>query len=100
MCSLGSFTVNNRVFDIWVLLIIGLLGYILTNCGFSLPPIVLGYILASIIESNFRTALIGSRGDFAEILSRPIAMGLMIFAVIMVIWPLVKMRKKKAAAAK
>ena len=100
MCSLGSFTVNNRVFDIWVLLIIGLLGYILINCGFSLPPIVLGYILASIIESNFRTALMGSRGNFADIFTRPIAMGLMIFATIMVIWPLYKMRKKKAAAAK
>lgn len=98
MCSLGSFTVNNRIFDIWVLFAIGILGYILTNSGFSLPPVVLGYILSKIVESNFRTALIGARGDASELFTRPIAMGLLIFAVIMVIWPLLKLHKKKKAA--
>ena len=98
MCSLGSFTVNNRIFDIWVLFGVGLLGYVLTNCGFSLPPVVLGYILSKIIESNFRTALMGCRGDVSELLTRPIAMGLLIFALIMIIWPLYKMRKKSKAA--
>lgn len=100
MCSLGSFTVNNRIFDIWVLFVIGLLGYTLVNNGFALPPVVLGYILSKIIESNFRTALIGARGDFGEILTRPIAMGLMFVAVIMVVWPMIKKAKKKKAAAK
>ena len=90
MCSLGSYTVNNRIFDIWVLFGIGLVGYILTQCGFALPPMVLGYILSSILESNYRTALIGARGSFAEIFTRPIAMVLMIVAAVMFFLPLIK----------
>lgn len=100
MCSLGSFTGNNRIFDIWVLFAVGILGYVLTHCGFALPPIVLGYILSKIIESNFRTALIGARGNFGEILTRPIALALMAVAAVMIIWPLAKMaREKKRASA-
>lgn len=100
MCTLGSFTVNNRIFDIWVLFGVGILGYILTNNGFALPPVVLGYILSTIIESNFRTALIGARGSFAEVFTRPIACVLLLVAVIMILWPLVKMARDKKAKAK
>ena len=100
VCSLGSFTLNNRIFDIWVLFSIGILGYILTHCGFSLPPVVLGYILSTIIESNFRTALIGARGNPAEVLTRPIALGLLAIAVIMLVWPFVKMAIQKRKTAK
>ena len=92
----GTYTVNNRLFDTWVLFVIGLVAFLLQHCGFSLPPIVLGYVLGTIIESNFRTAMIGSRGSVTEIFTRPIAMGLMIVAVLMIVIPV--LRKKKTGA--
>ena len=74
---------------------IGIAAYILVNCGFSLPPIVLGYVLGSIIESNFRTAMIGANGNVGEIFSRPIALGLLLIAVLMVVLPSVKQARAR-----
>lgn len=99
MCMVGTYTVNNRLFDCWVLFGIGILAYILIHCGFALPPIVLGYVLGDIIESNFRTALIGANGNFGEVLSRPIALALFAFAAVMLIVPTVKMIRKGRKAA-
>lgn len=102
MCVIGSYTVNNRLFDCWVLVIVGLIGYILLKSGFSLTPIILGYILGPIIETNFRTAIIGSRGDFTTIFERPIAVVLILFGIVMAAVPTIlagrKARKQKEAA--
>ncbi len=104
MCVLGTITVNNRLFDSWVLVFVGVLGYILINCGFALPPIVLGYVLASIIETNYRIALISNQGDVSSIFNSKIAVGLLIFSVFMIAWPSIVKRisiilKKKSQVA-
>lgn len=96
MCIVGTITVNNRVFDSWVFLVVGVIGYFLVNDGFPLPPIVLGFILGSIVETNMRTAIIGSQGDVFGFLEKPISMGLLIFAVLMVVIPLLLEKRKKA----
>lgn len=98
MCMVGTYTVNNRLFDTWVLFVIGIAAYILVNCGFSLPPIVLGYVLGSIIESNFRTAMIGANGNVGELFTRPIALGLLAVAVLMVALPSIKRAKERKKA--
>lgn len=95
MCMVGTYTVNNRLFDTWVLFVIGIAAYILVHCGFSLPPIVLGYVLGSIIESNFRTAMIGANGNVGELFTRPIALGLLAVAVLMVALPSIKRAKER-----
>jgi len=95
MCVLGTFAVNNRVFDIWVLFGCGLLGYLVTQSGFPLPPIILGYILGPIIEMNFRTAIVSSRGDITEILHQPISVGLLIVALFFMVLPLLSILRKK-----
>ena len=93
MCVLGTYSVNNRIFDIWVLLITGTLGYFLTNSGYSLPPLILGFILGPVIESNFRTALSASKGNFTALLHRPIAVIILIFAVLFIVLPLLPKKK-------
>lgn len=87
MCVVGTITVNNRIFDSWVLVIVGIGGYLLVNNGFPLAPIVLGYILGGIIEGNLRTALISSQGDITSLFDKPIAIGLLIFGAAMIIVP-------------
>lgn len=101
MCVVGTITQHNRIFDTWVLLVVGLIGYVLQCNGFPLSPIVLGYILGGIIESNFRTALIGSRGSVLPLFSRPISMGLLIVAVLMLVIPMLlgKIQANKNAKA-
>ena len=98
MCVVGTITVNNRLFDTWILFVVGIIGYFLVNNGFPLPPIVLGFILGNIIESNMRTALIANQGSFGSLFTKPISVGLLIFAVVMLILPkaLGKVTSKKA----
>lgn len=55
MCMVGAYTANNRIFDIWVLFAVGVIGYVLIHCGLNVTPMVLGFILGRIVESNFRT---------------------------------------------
>lgn len=100
MCVVGTFSVNNRLFDSWVLLGVGVMAYFLFNNNFPLPPIVLGFILGPIIETNFRVAIISSKGSFLPLFGRPIAICLLIFGLGTLLWPLIsKMRKEKARHA-
>lgn len=95
MCVLGTYSVNNRVFDIWVLLLTGSAGYILTKSGFSLPPLILGYILGPIVESNFRTALVACKGDMTALFAQPVALVILAIALLFIVMPLLP--KKRAA---
>lgn len=99
MCVVGTFAVNNRLFDVGILIFTGIIGYVLTQNGFSLPPIILGYILGPIIESNYRTAVISSRGNILEVLTRPIAIVLLIMGFLFLIWPFIKILLGKKDAA-
>lgn len=103
MCLIGAYTVNNRLFDCWVLVIVGIVGYILLKSGFTLTPIILGYILGPIIETNFRTAIISNRGDALSIFGSPIAVALILFGIAMAVVPSIlakrKAKKEQAAAA-
>ncbi len=94
MCMVGAITSNNRVFDAWTLFVIGVIGFILLNCEFSLPPIVLGFILGSIVESNFRTAIIASQGSVLALFDRPIAVCLLAFGIVMLFWDSIRNRRK------
>jgi putative tricarboxylic transport membrane protein len=98
MCMVGALTNNNRVFDAWVLLLVGVVAYILFQCNFSVSPMVLGFILGNMVESNFRTAVIAGSGSVLGLFNRPIALGLLAFGILMVAWDFLKdkiLKKKK-----
>lgn len=90
MCMIGAFTSNNRIFDCWVLLLVGLMSYILTKCEFPLAPLVLGYVLGPTIETNLSLAIIASKGSILPLASRPIALGLLLMGLAMLLWPTIK----------
>ena len=71
---------------------------VLIRAGSFLLIIVLGYVLGSIIESNFRTAMIGANGNVGELFTRPIALGLLAVAVLMVALPSIKRAKERKKA--
>jgi len=97
-CIFGTFSTNNRVFDVWMLVAIGVIGYFLIECDVPVPPIVLGYILGPMIEKNFRTAMYTARGNVMAITGRPVALAIVIFSVILVIWPYISdyLKRRKA----
>lgn len=77
---IGAYALNIRAFDIIVVFVFGILGYILDKMQYSAAPIVLGLILGRMIDENFRRSLIVSSGDFMIFLTRPIS--LLFFAII------------------
>jgi putative tricarboxylic transport membrane protein len=86
-CFTGTYAVSANPFDLWVMVIFGVLGFVLQRYGYPVAPIVLGLILGPMLETHFRRALIVSRGDYAIFLQRPIAAGLITVAVVYLFLP-------------
>lgn len=73
-CVLGGFAVNNSSFDVWIVLLFGVIGYLMVRFDFPLPPMLLALILAPLLESNFRRAMIMSGQDLSIFITRPICL--------------------------
>ena len=85
----GAFTLRSLMFDVYLALGFGLLGYVLKKFGFSMAPILLALVLGYLIESSFRTALVGSQGDYMVFVMDPIALAFIILSILAVLWPVV-----------
>uniref|UniRef100_UPI001669DA14 tripartite tricarboxylate transporter permease n=1 Tax=Lentibacillus kapialis TaxID=340214 RepID=UPI001669DA14 len=89
-CIVGSFAINRNIFDVWVMLSFGILGYTLRKTGFSTAPVILGMILGPIAESSLGQALVMAQGNFFTYLfSRPISVLFIVLIVLTIISPLV-----------
>jgi putative tricarboxylic transport membrane protein len=89
LCTVGSFAIHNRFFDIWVLFIFGLLGYLLAKVKIPLAPMILGVILGPMAETNFRRALM-TDPDLTLFLTRPISLAFILMAVASLLYPFYK----------
>ncbi len=72
-CFLGVYAINGSVFDVWIMMAMGFLGYVLRKFGFDASPIVIGLVLAPMLELALRQSLVMSRGSYSIFLHRPIA---------------------------
>ena len=98
-CLLGTFALNNRTFDIWVLIISGVAAYFLTQFKVDMAPVILGYILGPLVEKYLRMALTAENGNFGAILNRPIALVCVIVALLFLVMPLISSRFRKSRDA-
>lgn len=83
---IGVYSTNNNVFDIYVLLTFGLIGYVMMLLRFEVVPVLLGLILGPMLEENLRRALLLSRGDFSLFVTRPISATALAVAAALVAW--------------
>ena len=89
-CVVGAYGVNNNTFDVFMMLGFGVFGYYAEGFGFSLAPLVLAFVLGSLMESSLRQSLIISDGQFAFFLTRPISGALLGLTLAMVLLPLLR----------
>jgi putative tricarboxylic transport membrane protein len=94
----GVYSVNNNVFDIWVMLVMGVFGYVARKLKFDLGPLLLAFVLGPIMERSLRQALLMSNGDAGVFFTRPISGALMGIAIAFVIYNLWAARKKQREA--
>ena len=98
-CCIGTFSINNNVFDIWVSVVFGVLGYMFLKLGCEAAPFILGFILGPMMEENLRRALLLSRGDPTVFFSRPISCGLLVAAVMLLVVVLAPSVRRKREVA-
>jgi putative tricarboxylic transport membrane protein len=89
----GVYAVQFSTFDLMLLLVCGVAGYLLQKNDFPLAPIVLGLVLGTMIENNMRRALTTSNGHFMVFLENPISLGFLVIAALWVIVPLIMKMK-------
>lgn len=97
LCIIGTYSVSNDVFDLKLLALFGAVGYIFDKYGYSAGPLILGFILGPLTDSNFRRTLHLSNGDPLSLVNRPISVILFLLTLLTVVntfFPL------KTAAAK
>jgi TctA family transporter len=88
-CVVGTFAINNSMFEVGIMLVAGILAYILEANKFPIAPAILGVVLGGMLEENFITSMIKSNGDLGAFLARPIALGLAMVCLLVWTWPLV-----------
>src|SRR5690606_9231217 len=82
LCTVGAFAIASRVFDIWIMVAFGVIGYLLRAFGFPLAPLILGVVLGPILDANLRRGLLLSGGSLEPFFSRPISMVLWVSILI------------------
>ncbi len=98
-CMVGTFAINNTLFDIGVMLVAGLIAYLLEENKFPIAPAILGVVLGGMLEENFITSMIKSDGNILAFFSRPIAATLAVVTILVWITPplMALLRPKKSA---
>jgi putative tricarboxylic transport membrane protein len=79
-CIIGVYAVNNSIVDVWIMLIMGVIGYLLRKFSLDPAPLVLGLVIAPVFEMSLRQSLIMSNGNYFIFLQRPVALTLMAIA--------------------
>jgi putative tricarboxylic transport membrane protein len=81
-CSIGAFSLGNNVFDLWLLAIFGVAGYIFAKLDCDAAPLIMGLLLGPMMEENFRRAMFLSRGNPVIFVDRPISAALLAITVV------------------
>jgi putative tricarboxylic transport membrane protein len=92
-CFLGSYSINNSIFDAIITFIFGAFGYMLKRYRFETPPLILALVLGPLIEVAFRQTMIVSGGSFLVFVQRPICAFLMLMSLGIVITAFIKKRR-------
>ncbi len=83
----GAYTVSNTVFDVFVMLLFGVIGYVFRKLEFPLAPIVLTLIMGPPMERSLRRSLEMSQGDFSILVASPISASLLAISALILVWP-------------
>jgi len=87
-CILGAYAVNNSTLDVWIMLVMGGVGYVLRKFGYDLAPVALGLVLAPMLELSLRQSLAMSAGDYRIFIQHPIAATMLGIGVLLFLFSL------------
>jgi putative tricarboxylic transport membrane protein len=86
LCAIGAYTVNNNSFDVIMMMVFGVLGYVLKKCNYPLAPLVLALVLGKMAEESFRQSLLASQGSLGVFFSNGLVSTIMILGLVALFW--------------
>jgi TctA family transporter len=98
-CLIGVYTINNNVFDIFLMIFFGGIGYVARKFDFEAAPFILAVVLGPMMEKACRQSLIMSRGDFSIFVTRPIPAVIFGIAVLLLVFPMFAKAKRGRIAS-
>jgi putative tricarboxylic transport membrane protein len=97
ICAIGAYTVHSSMFDVWMMFVFGIIGYVFKKCGYPLAPLVLALVLGDRAEDSFRQAMLASQGNLGAFFANGLVGSLTVMALALLLWPLLtKLMPKKA----
>jgi putative tricarboxylic transport membrane protein len=85
LCVIGSYALGMRVFNLYLMLPIGIIAYLLSEMKYPIAPLIIGVILGDMCDSNLRRALMVSKGSFAPVFTRPVSLILVLIILLMIV---------------
>jgi putative tricarboxylic transport membrane protein len=89
ICAIGAYTVHNSMFDVWMMVVFGVAGYVFKKLQYPLAPLVLAIVLGDRAEASFRQAMLVSQGEMSVFFSNALVGSLTGLALFLLFWPLV-----------
>jgi putative tricarboxylic transport membrane protein len=91
-CLIGAYSINNNLFDVFIMIIFGVVGYLFKKFEYEGAPLILALVLGPLLDMNLRQALLASQGSFIDFFTRPISavtLGLTILLLVTAVFPFV-----------
>jgi len=103
ICAIGAYTVHSAMFDVVMMMVFGVVGYLFKKLKYPMAPLVLALVLGDMAEASFRQSMLMSQGSLSIFWSNGLVGGIFGLAILMLIWPLISgivsaLRGKAAAA--
>ena len=89
ICAIGAYTVHNNMFDVYMMVVFGVLGYLFKKLKYPLAPLVLALVLGDMAETAFRQSMLLSKGQIGIFWSNPLVGSIVTLALVLLAWPLV-----------
>jgi len=99
-CLIGVYSLNNNVFEIFILILFGLFGYLLKKMDYSLAPFILAMVLGPMMETSLRQSLTIAQGDLLIFFRRPFSATLMVLVMVTLLVSLIMSAKGKGKVLK
>jgi putative tricarboxylic transport membrane protein len=95
ICAIGAFTVHSSMFDVWLMVVFGVIGYVFKKLDYPLAPLVLALVLGDRAEDAFRQSMLSSQGTVTIFFSNPLVGSITTLALLMLFWgPLTSLIKR------
>jgi putative tricarboxylic transport membrane protein len=89
ICAIGAYTVHNSMFDVWLMIFFGILGYVFKKLDYPMAPLVLALVLGDRAEDAFRQSMLGPEGNLGVFFANPLVSTITGAALLLLFWPLI-----------